>query len=288
MSKFDWASHQPAEVLEEARAPRFQVEFRPLLLGYLGMAPGMRVLEVCCGPGTLAPYLAAGIAPGTVVGLDLDESFIERARAKGGAGVSYVVGSAYALPFPDNTFDAVTSYTGIGVLTDPERAIREMIRVCRPGGTVSVMEPVSAAAGSGSLEQAPGAEHFPDQHEYTELKRRLTPPLNLAAEGIGSTAWPVPTLFGLLARLGLEGVRLNAWGYCTAPDDARVTPEARRAKRERDYHREQAWIETLPAGPDTERLAELAKARFAWLLDHRPYDWSAGFSLAMAGQKLRT
>jgi ubiquinone/menaquinone biosynthesis C-methylase UbiE len=76
--EFDWSTIQAAWVLEESRACRFQPEWRPLLMQYLGLAPGMRVLEVGCGPGTLAPYLAEAIVPGRVTGVDLDEGTIGR------------------------------------------------------------------------------------------------------------------------------------------------------------------------------------------------------------------
>lgn len=149
--EFDWSTVQSAEVLEESRAYRFQPEWRPLLLQFLGLAPGMHVLEVGCGPGTLAPYLAEAITPGRVTGVDLDAGFIARARKKaalaGVTNVEYVVADAYHLPFPDDTFDAVTSYTTLGVLKDPEKALGEMIRVCRPGGTVSVAEGVAGPQG---------------------------------------------------------------------------------------------------------------------------------------------
>lgn len=310
MPTFSWSRTQPAAVLEEARSYRFRPEWRPLLLQYLGMAPGMQVLEVCCGPGTLAPYLAEGIAPGTVTGLDLDPDFIDRAREKaaraGTQGVAYVLGDACDLPFADNSFDAVTSYTGIGILPDPERGLTEMIRVCRPGGTVSVVEPVVGAGGSsGGLEQAEGATLFPGAAEYQALLARFRAvesewilPARLVAEQIGSRRWPVSALFGLLGQAGLRELRADAWGYCTAPDDARVTPERRRAVRQSGFDGTMRWLRELLAGPectvlaehgfsrgDLERLIELTEVRHAWLLENPLYDWTAGVSLVMAGRK---
>lgn len=299
MAPVAWSQHQPAEVLEEARSYRFRPEWRPLLLEYLGMGPGMNVLEVCCGPGTLAPYLAEGIAPGTVTGLDLDEAFIARAREKaarsGLAGVDYVLGDACALPFPAGSFDAVTSYTGIGVLPDPERGLAEMIRVCKPGGTVSIMEPaVGAGDGSGGLEQAGGADLYPGAAEYRSLLARVrNVEIQQARQGIGSKHWPVGALFGLLGQSGLQGVRLDAWGYCQAPDDTRVPPERRQALRQAEHDRQISWLSSLLAvpevsglaRPDLVRLMELAEARHRWLLEHPLYDWTAGVSLVVAGRK---
>ncbi|MCL5676461.1 MAG: class I SAM-dependent methyltransferase [Firmicutes bacterium] len=101
MADFDWSRIQPAETLELSRTCRFKPEWRPLLLDYLGIRPGVSVLEVGCGPGTFAPYLAEGIASGRVTGLDLDARFIERARQKAQAAgvknVEYVVGNVEEL-----------------------------------------------------------------------------------------------------------------------------------------------------------------------------------------------
>ena len=223
--RFDWSTVQSAEVLEESRAYRFPPEWRPLLMQYLGLAPGMHVLEVGCGPGTLAPYLAEAIAPGRVTGVDLDEDFIARAREKaaraGVTNVEYVVADAYHLPFPDDTFDAVTSYTTLGVLEDPEKALEEMIRVCRPGGTVSVAEGVTGPHGI-SFEGVDylGLPCYGQERRYWELSqkvRRLVLEHLLPRQGLGSSRWPVRSFFALLSRAGLEGVRMHAWGTAGRP-----------------------------------------------------------------------
>src|SRR5215207_5414518 len=69
------------------------------------LRPGMRLLDVGCGPGSITVGLAAVLAPGEVVGLDLRPEPLAQARAeasrRGIANVRFEVGSAYALPFPD-------------------------------------------------------------------------------------------------------------------------------------------------------------------------------------------
>ncbi|MDF2628487.1 MAG: Methyltransferase type 11, partial [Symbiobacteriaceae bacterium] len=230
----------------------------------------------------------------------------EKAALAGTRGVTYVLGDACDLPFADGSFDAVTSYTGIGVLPDPGRGLAEMVRVCRPGGTVSVMEPVVGAGGSsGGLEGAPGAALYPGAAEYQALLARFREveqawvlPVRRRAEGIGSRRWPVASLFGLLGQLGLQGLRVDAWGYCTAPDDARVAPERRRAVRQAEYEGTMGWLTELRDGAecavleehgfsrgDLERLIELTRVRQGWVLANPLYDWNAGVSLVMAGRK---
>src|SRR5690606_26398226 len=74
------------------------------------LRPGLRLLDVGCGPGTITTGLALTVAPGEVVGIDPVESVIEEARSHAaGEGLSnlrFEVASAYALPEPDASFDA--------------------------------------------------------------------------------------------------------------------------------------------------------------------------------------
>lgn len=95
---------------------------------------GMRMLDVCCGPGMLA---AGAVSRGTkAVGLDFP-AVIDLAR-KLVPGAEFQAGDAQALPFPDNSFDAVVCGYGIMHLPDPEKALYEMLRVVRPGRRVAV------------------------------------------------------------------------------------------------------------------------------------------------------
>lgn len=103
-----------------------------------GVAPGARALDLACGTGDIAFELARHGAD--VVGLDLTPRMIELARAKRAraSGLAraprFLVGDMMALPFPDQSFDVVT--TGYGVRNVPvvETALAEMRRVLKPGG----------------------------------------------------------------------------------------------------------------------------------------------------------
>lgn len=293
---FSWAEIQTAEVLERSRAPRFRPEWREILLGYFGLKPGMRVLEVGSGPGTLAPYLAAGMAPeGHVVGLDLDPAFVARARERAprDGSVSYVVGDAYHLPFPDGSFDAAVSYTGIGVLTDPERALAEMVRVVRPGGSVAVSEAVSGPLGFrfDGRDSLPGPPPYPEAPRYWALRRRILASLDVGRpSGIGNPAWPPEALSVLLAEAGVVPLRLNAWGYVRAADDAREdNPLQVKEASERD---EDAWVAAVRRDPDRAHLLasdewnewnRVRDAHRRWRRQHSDYAYEAGLSLVIQG-----
>jgi SAM-dependent methyltransferase len=106
---------------------------------------GMAILDVGCGPGTITLDLARLVAPGgRVVGLDAVEAPLLAARVdavnQSVANVSFLVGDVYDLPFEDAGFDIVHAHQVLQHLGDPVAALREMARVCKPGGVVAARD----------------------------------------------------------------------------------------------------------------------------------------------------
>jgi len=101
--------------------------------------PGAHVLDVGCGPGTITVDIARRVEPGRVVGIDASADVIVEARADaaGIANVEFARGDVYALDFPDRSFDVVHAHQVLQHLPDPVGALREMRRVCKPGGAVA-------------------------------------------------------------------------------------------------------------------------------------------------------
>ena len=103
---------------------------------------GMTVLDCGCGPGSITVGLAEVVAPGSVVGLDIEESQVESAGSKaidlGIYNIRFETGYVYELTYADNTFDAIFSHALLEHLNDPLEALREMHRVLKPGGIVGV------------------------------------------------------------------------------------------------------------------------------------------------------
>jgi SAM-dependent methyltransferase len=110
---------------------------------FAGPQPGQRVLDVGCGPGALARLL--GRRGCQVVGVDADPAMVARAEelAAGLPGVEFRQGSVLALPFNEAEFDLVTATNVIFLLREPVAGLKEMARVCRPGGRVAMLNPAA-------------------------------------------------------------------------------------------------------------------------------------------------
>lgn len=111
------------------------------LLARAAPRAGMRVLDVACGDGEPALSIARVVRPtGRVVGIDLSERMIgvacERAKDAQLSNVDFQVMDAEELTFPDASFDLVTCRFGLQIVTDPDAAIRESLRVLKPGGRI--------------------------------------------------------------------------------------------------------------------------------------------------------
>jgi len=124
------------------------------LIAFAGAGPADTVLDVACGPGLVVAAFARVVR--FAVGVDVTPAMLGRARevarAAGARNVGWHVGDALRLPFRRGTFSVVTSRFALHHCADPVAVVREMVRVCRPGGTVVVADvaasddPAKAAA----------------------------------------------------------------------------------------------------------------------------------------------
>lgn len=130
-----WALGDYALMAEEVMAP-----LGPALVEATGIGPGVRVLDVAAGSGNIS--LPAAATGATVVSTDLTPELLQRSQdraAARGLTLDYREANAQALPFGDGEFDVVMSAIGVQFAPNQQRAATELVRVCRPGGTIGVI-----------------------------------------------------------------------------------------------------------------------------------------------------
>lgn len=175
------------------------------------LRPGMRLLDVGCGPGTITLDLAAAVgAQGQVVGLDNVPDPLQAARAnaaaRGDTRTRWELGDVYALPYEDAVFDIVHAHQVLQHLGDPVAALREMARVTRPGGLVAARDADYAA-----MTWHPAS---PGLTRWLEVYRAV-------ARANGAEPDAGRRLLGWAHAAGLNDVTASASTWCYADDASR-------------------------------------------------------------------
>lgn len=114
---------------------RYSVQLAAQMADLAGVAPGQRVVDVGCGTGLLTAELVVRVGAENVAAVDPSQPFVDAVRARY-PGVDVRHGSAEALPFDDDSFDAALAQLVVHFMSDPVRGIAEMGRVTRSGGSV--------------------------------------------------------------------------------------------------------------------------------------------------------
>jgi SAM-dependent methyltransferase len=130
-----WASGDYPTMVET-----FLLPLGPRLVEACGIGPGMRVLDVAAGTGNAA--IPAALKGADVTASDLTPELLDAGRARAeaaGVELDWVVGDAERLPFADGSFDVVMSSIGVMFAPRHQDAADELVRVCRPGGTIGLL-----------------------------------------------------------------------------------------------------------------------------------------------------
>jgi SAM-dependent methyltransferase len=159
-----------------------------------------RVLEIGCGPGVLLRAAAMQEATLSVTGVDLSPARVQEAKERNTDLPRFHIlrGDAAALDLPSDSFDLVYSRFLLEYLPCKEQAVREMVRVCRPGGTVLLQDL------DGQL-----IWHYPEDEE---LESQVHCVLRLLAE-TGFDPFVGRSLFWLAKRAGLDKIQVQAESY---------------------------------------------------------------------------
>ena len=140
MTGHDYGQREPMEneamvLTLETQARAIWPQERPVLQRVFHR-PGLEVIDVGCGTGEIASRIMRQFLPERVIGIDLSDSHIERARKRFGniSGLSFQRGDAVALSFEDDRFDVAVCRHMLQAIPKPLAVIREMVRVVRQGG----------------------------------------------------------------------------------------------------------------------------------------------------------
>jgi len=200
--------HAPAVVRQHGM--RTAEEAAAFLLPEL--SPEMRLLDVGCGPGSITLGLAERLPGGEVVAIDLSQETLAQnrldAEARGVKNLRYEYGSVYELAYPDASFDVAYAHQVLQHLTDRQAALREMLRVVKPGGLLAVRD-----VDWGSVvywPTDPWLDRFIEMYEET-------------ARGLGGEPRMGRHMRALFHDAGLSDVQVTAAVWCYATSEETVT-----------------------------------------------------------------
>ncbi|GHH35888.1 methyltransferase domain-containing protein [Streptomyces candidus] len=173
------------------------------------LRPGDRVLDVGCGPGTITADLAELVGPkGRVTGVDAAAGVLVQARTTAAERdlrqVEFATADVHALGFPDDSFDVVHAHQVLQHVGDPVAALREMRRVCRPGGVVAARDSDYAA-----MTWFP---ELPEMRSWLDLYRRV-------ARSNGGEPDAGRRLRSWAKRAGFTDITSSAGVWCYAEPD---------------------------------------------------------------------
>jgi SAM-dependent methyltransferase len=300
-----WSAAQRPDTFE-SRSHRFREEMRPVFCQWLGISPESKVLDGGCGSGVFTRYLAQGLTTGHITGFDINPGFVEYGRRKArelglADKMTLEPADGFALHYEDSTFDAVTNYTYVGVLSDPEAGLRELIRVCRPGGVVSCVIAANSIPNIGWQGDYPfdGAEEL---QGLAALENTIFVGFAHSVEDWKQSSIWNPCRYPKLFELcGLTDISMAPFGHLLCYNDAKYPLEYRRQVAITETQEEIDWLKSRYSGKesiyvkhgfargDFERLVCLLQKKLDYFeacfaLDNS-YEWHGGFNFIVTGKK---
>ncbi len=298
----EWSDYfQNEEFLAKSRYLIMNRDMLPLIARWLRLVPGIRVLDVGCGSGEFTYYLAQEAKGICFTGLDLDGKLIEAARKRAAGFIKdnsfrFVQSDALHMPFDDGAFDLVVSQTFLVNIPDYMGALKEMQRVCKPGGLV-------ASCTAASVPAVGDAGEYPVFYKswkpvYDRLLRKAWDmyekllPLSQRMSGAGCTK-----IQRAFVNAGLVDVTTYPIGGFFSLSNPTVSDEEKKRYLELDYLAEtkklRKWFETVPGAEEffTENdvrefeAAAAAKrdALTAAIGENRIWEWQATTMLLVIG-----
>ena len=297
-----WSKYfQTPQHLELYRTMIMDADYKGLISRWIRLRDSCRILDVGCGTGAFVSYLATETTGSEFIGIDIDDDFIAYANGKPfpkSNSYKFLVGDACNLPFEDESFDLVISYTALTNIPDSNRVMSEMLRVARINGWIS------SVTTQGS-KYNPGFEgEYLSQHNYYREYRSLRHLILNAYEQVqpsleylqyGTEPQKIPLLF---SKSGLHGVEMHAIGNAFSLSNSLLPISEKKRLIELDYLCERnkfvafQELEAMRRLVDTEtmeRYLSILKERRDSLLkdaeNNQAWEWIGGAQLLMCGQR---
>ncbi|KAI5457068.1 S-adenosyl-L-methionine-dependent methyltransferase [Mariannaea sp. PMI_226] len=215
--------------------------------------PQLKLLDVGAGPGTISASLAKYIPEGEVLATDLSDEILDRARdyadTHGVTNIKFQKASVFELPFPDASFDITHAHQVLCHLDAPVDAVREMLRVTRPGGLIALRESVM-----GLWAIWP---EMPPLLQFADMSEKI-----IAANGGHPTGGRELLSWVLKAGVDREDIVMSFGTWCySQPEDKAVWADAM-SQRLRDGQMRSKAIELGIATED--EIEEMIKAWDEW------------------------
>lgn len=166
-----------------------------VMLDRIGVKEGWSCLDIGCGPCGITDLLSRRVGVrGRVVGLDMNAQFLEIARLGAPKNVEFRQGDAYGSDLPADSFDLVHMRFVASTAGNPERLLKEAIRLARPGGIVALQEPDGSTLNC-----------YPPHPAWERLKAALLG----AFSGVGADLQLARRLYAVVRQSGLEDVQFR-------------------------------------------------------------------------------
>ena len=303
-----WTKWQSYKSFEQ-RAYRFTDEMLPLFFKWLGINEHSHILDAGCGTGVFGRYLAGQLTNGQITGFDINEGFIEygkeRLKELSLSGkVRLELADGFNLHYADNTFDAVTNYTYIGVLSDPIAGMRELIRVCKRGGTVSCV----IATNAFPVVRWQGDYPFDGADELQRLSRMENDIFskhiqkNLSQSLNQNTEWGALRYPKMFEVCGLNHINIHPYAYTFNYNDENLSLDYRknllfneteeeingftsRYDENKELYNEHGFYDT-----DLTKLKTLLETKLDYIKNNlendKSFEWRGGFNFIVTGKKI--
>ncbi len=297
---------QNPEYLDLYRKMIMDPDYVDLIAKWIHLKDKMKILDVGCGTGAFTYYLANKTKNSCFYGIDIDELFIQSANEKINKiqnnmknKFHFSVADALSLPFNENTFDIVVSYTALTNIPNSKLALDEMIRVTKPNGHI-------ASVTSQSFSYVPQYEGiYPSSHSYYYEYKNLRIRVQQMYESIqpileytkyGTDPEKIPSLF---AESKLNNIEMHPIGNAFSLSNSTYTLEEKKEFIEMSYKAEynkfcaymqldeaMQYISQDLANRYLNVLLKRKEALLSNIEENTIWEWFGGAQILVCGQKL--